>query len=562
MNTGLYQAYAQPVQRTVYFVQPEYLWYKGSIIYNVDIDAFKDSDGDGVGDFQGIIKKLDYLEWLGIDAIWLAPFQPSPMQDNGYDVSDYYGINPLFGDGGDFSEFMYEAEKRGIRVITDLVINHTSKEHPWFQQARRDKSSEYRDWYVWSEERPADWNKGMVFPGVQEETWTYDEKAGAYYFHRFYKFQPDLNMRNPEVRAEISRIIGYWLRMGVDGFRLDAVPFILEDPFSDLEDPEHDFGLLTDIRSLVQWRKGDAIILGEANVLPEENQKYFGDEANGMHLMFNFFANQHLFYALATTELQPLKSSLEETRDIPKVAQWAHFLRNHDELDLGRLTEEQRNKVYEAFGPNENMQLYNRGIRRRLAPMLGNRKQLEMAYSLLFSLPGTPVIRYGDEIGMGDDLSLEQREAVRTPMQWSDEKNAGFSRADSTIRPVIDSGPYAYQQVNVAAQKRDPNSLLNWTARIIRLRKENPEIGLGDWEILDVGSPDVLAIQYQGEGRSLIVLHNFSPAPKQIQLKGNFDTDEMINLLTDDEANKFKKGKRQITINGFGYQWYRIQNDE
>ncbi len=555
--TATAQTYSTPSSE---LVKVEDLWYKNIVIYNLDLDAFKDSDGDGIGDFQGLIQKLDYLEFLGVDAIWLAPFQPSPMEDNGYDITDYYGVNNRFGTGGDFAEFVYQAKKRGMRIITDLVINHTSIEHPWFQKAREDKNSKYRDWYIWSEERPDEWNEGMVFPGVQEETWTFDEKAGEYYYHRFYKFQPGLNMHNPEVQNEIRKIIGYWLTLGIDGFRLDAVPFIIEDPFSDNDDPDYNFDFITDIRSFVQWRRGDAIILGEANVLPEETKEYFGDKGSGMHMMFNFFANQHLFYALAAASPGPLKESLESTRDIPPVAQWAHFLRNHDELDLGRLTDEKRQEIYAAFGPEENMQLYDRGIRRRLAPMLNNRKQLEMANSLIFSLPGTPVIRYGDEIGMGDDLSLEERNAVRTPMQWSDDKNAGFSTADSTFRPVIDEGPYSYHKVNVQEQRQDQNSLLNWTARLIRMRKDCPEIGLGDWKILETGSPQVLAIRYFLQDKSVLVIHNFSEKPQQIQLTEGDAGKTLLSLQEQKTSKAGKQGSHQLKLEGYGYRWYRVKN--
>lgn len=293
-------------------------------------------------------------------------------------------------------------------------------------------------------------------------------------------------------------------------------------------------------------------------MLPDENQQYFGDQGNGMHLMFNFFANQHLFYALATGELAPLITALQDTRDIPATAQWAHFLRNHDELDLGRPTDEQRTAVYAAFGPQDNMQLYDRGIRRRLAPMLSNRKQLEMAYSLLFSLTGTPVMRYGDEIGMGDDLSLEERESVRTPMQWSEEKHAGFSKAEETVRPVIDEGAYSYHQVNVTDQKQDTNSLLNWTKRMISLRKDCPEIGLGDWEVLDAGSPFVLVMCYHWQEESLVVMDNFSEEPQQIQISAEAIGSQLINLQVDDENSADDQGVHQFTLEGYGYQWYRV----
>ncbi len=536
----------------------EDLWYKNAVIYSLDVDTFLDANGDGIGDLEGLTRQLDYLHSLGVDALWLAPFQPSPNKDNGYDVSDYYGVDPRFGSSGDFVELINQAHKRGMRVIIDLVVNHTSNQHRWFQEARKSQDSPYHNWYVWSKDRPANWNEGMVFPGVQKATWTYDKQAKKYFFHRFFDFQPDLNSNHPEVRAEVRRIIGYWLQLGVAGFRLDAVPFIIETPESGSDKPKQNFELLAEMRQFLQWRKGDAIMLGEANVLPGENRKYFA-EGNGIHMMFNFFVNQHLFYALATAEVKPLIKALEATKEIPVTAQWAHFLRNHDELDLGRLTDTQRAKVFERFGPEKRMQLYDRGIRRRLTPMLGNRQQEEMANSLLFSLPGTPVLRYGDEIGMGDNLDLKERAAVRTPMQWSSSKHGGFSEAGQTVHPPIEDQEYGYQKVNVAAQRRDPNSLLNWTARMIRLRKECPEIGYGEWMILPADSPNVLALRYDWRGNSLITIHNFSAEAQSIRIKpGVAGSHTLCNLLVDDESKQDSKGVHKIDLEGYGYRWYRV----
>ncbi|WP_143961274.1 alpha-amylase family protein [Litoribacter populi] len=535
-------------------------WYKNSVIYNLDVDSFYDSDGDGIGDFKGLTEKLPYLKSLGIDALWLAPFQKSPLKDNGYDIEDYYMIHPDYGTGGDLVEFMYEANKLGIRIITDLVINHTSDQHIWFQEAVKDENSIYRDYYVWSKERPDDYNEGMVFPGVQEQTWTFHPEAGEYYYHRFYEFQPDLNNLNPAVQEEMRKVMGYWLWMGVAGFRLDAVPFIIEDPYTGVEDPELHYDMVKQIRQFIQWRRSDALLLGEANVMPDENKNYFGDDGDGMQMLFNFFVNQHLFYSFATEEVSRLTASLEATKDIPENSQWAHFLRNHDELDLGRLSDEQRAVVFDNFGPDEDMQIYERGIRRRLAPMLDDTRRIKMAYSLMFSLPGTPVIRYGDEIGMGDDLSLPEREAVRTPMQWSAVKNAGFSTADHLENPVIDKGQYSYRQVNVLQQQQDPNSLLNWTSRLIKLRKSCPEIGMGDWELISTGSPHVLGIKYEFGSRSLLVLHNLSAASQDIVLQDNFQGYRISNSL---ENSKEKTGIRELqefSIKGYGYEWYQLEN--
>ncbi|MDX5418031.1 MAG: alpha-amylase family protein [Hymenobacteraceae bacterium] len=542
----------------------EELWYKNAIIYSLDLETFMDLNGDGTGDFEGLARRLDYLNAMGIDTVWLAPFQPTPNKDNGYDIYDYYGVDQRHGSSGNFVEFMHQANKRGIKVIIDLVVNHTSDQHPWFQDARSSENAKHRDWYVWSKKKPSDWDEGMVFPGVQNSTWTYDKKAKSWYFHRFYDFQPDLNMDNPKVRAEIQRIMGFWLALGVAGFRVDAVPFIIETTVPGSDEHKLNFDYLREMRRFLQWRKGDAILLGEANVLPKETKQYFGDEGEGIQMMFNFYVNQHLFYALATGELEPLAEALEETRTHIPTVQWAHFLRNHDELDLGRLTDEQREKVFARFGPEENMQLYHRGIRRRLSPMLGNRQQTELAYSLMFSLPGTPVIRYGDEIGMGDDLSLEERDAVRTPMQWSDEHQAGFSKADKLIHPVIDKGPYSYHHINVETQRREPDSLLNWMTALIRLRQECTEIGFGDWQILKTNKPKVLCMHYSWQGSSLIILHNFDEKAHEVILdlkqKNNKEKEKeqnLVDLMVNYESEADDKGKHYITLDAFGYRWFR-----
>ena len=538
----------------------EDLWYKNAVVYSLNLETFMDGNGDGCGDFEGLIRRLDYLESLGIDAVWLGPFQPSPNRDHGYDISDFYGVDPRFGTPGDFVEFIHHAHGRGIRVLMDLVVNHTSDRHPWFQSARRDPESRYRDWYVWSKERPKQWNEGMVFPGVQEATWTKDEEAGAYYYHRFYEFQPDLDMDNPEVRTEVRRIMGYWLQMGVDGFRMDAVPFVIEGRHDGMggTPPTH-FEYLTQMSSFLRWRSKGGILLGEANVLPPENAKYFGKSGDGINMMFNFFVNQHLFYALASGDARPLGQALKATRALPPGAQWAQFLRNHDELDLGRLTDEQRALVFARFGPDEDMQLYGRGIRRRLAGMLGERARLELAYSLMFALPGTPVLRYGDEIGMGEDLRAREREAVRTPMQWSHERNAGFSTAQTIVKPVIEDGPYGCGHVNVEEQRRDPGSLLNWMAGMIRLRKECPEIGWGTWTALSTGSSAVLALCYQWRGNSVVVIHNFADEPKEARFRLDAEGGEQLtSLLSDEELRVDEAGVHRVALPAYGYRWYRV----
>jgi maltose alpha-D-glucosyltransferase / alpha-amylase len=534
------------------------LWYKNAVFYSLDLETFMDLNGDGIGDFEGLSSRLDYLHSLGIDTIWLAPFQLSPNKDNGYDVKDYYSVDPRHGTLGHFVEFIHQARKRGIKVIIDLVVNHTSDKHPWFQNARKGVGSKYYDWYVWSKKKPKDWNKGMAFPGVQKATWTYDKKAKAYYHHRFYEYQPDLNIDNPEVREEINRIMGFWLELGISGFRIDAVPFILEEQIPGDGNKKIRFNYLRDIRRFAQWRKGDSVMLGEANVLPKDSAKYFGKEGEGIHLMFNFYVNQYLFYALATADIKPLMKALEDTRiHFPNV-QWAHFLRNHDELDLGRLTKTQRQKVFDRFGPDENMQLFERGIRRRLSPMLATRKQTEFAYSLMFSLPGAPVLRYGDEIGMGENLELEERNSVRTPMQWSAEKNAGFSTAKKLVHPIIKEGEYDYKLVNVETQQRDRSSLLNWMTSLIRLRQECVEIGLGEWKFIKTSVPQVFAIQYEYQGSCLCIFHNFDSTTHE------FDVDfadqkitRLINMMALDESVGDRDGVHHINLGNYGYKLYR-----
>ena len=536
----------------------EDLWYKNAVIYSLDLETYMDGNGDGTGDFEGLCARLHYLHALGVDTIWLAPFQPTPNKDNGYDIYDYYGVDPRHGSSGDFVSFMHQAKKLGIKVIIDLVVNHTSDKHPWFESARSSKDSPYRDWYVWSDKRPSNWNEGMVFPGVQKSTWTKDKKSNSYYFHRFFSHQPDLNTDNPDVRKEIQKIMGYWLQMGVSGFRVDAVPFILESPSLNGKKPKLKFEYLTDMRRFLQWRSGDAVLLGEANVLPEESKNYFGEQGDGIHLMFNFFVNQYIFYTMATGDTLPLVNALEKTRTDMPVSQWAHFLRNHDELDLGRLSDEERQKVFEKFGPEKHMQLYDRGIRRRLAPMLGSRQHLELAYSLMFSMPGTPVIRYGDEIGMGDNLLLEERAAVRTPMQWSAEKGAGFSKTDKLIHPVIEDSYYAFKHVNVENQRRDPGSLLNWMTALIRLRKECPEIGLGNWEIIDTKVSHVLAMTYNWQGKSIFIIHNFSEKPVEMETNPRKSaTTKLIDLMKNEEVEPIANHRFVIPLDAYGYRWFR-----
>ncbi len=536
------------------------LWYKNAIIYSLALEGFLDADGDGIGDFHGAMRRLDYLQGLGITAVWLAPFQPSPHRDHGYDIADYYGVDPRYGSLGDMVEFVNACRQRGLRVMMDLVVNHCSDQHPWFQTAIADPTSRYRDYFIWSDKKPAEADKGVVFPGVQKTTWTYNKKAKAYYFHRFFSFQPDLNIANRDVQAEILKIVGFWLQVGVSGFRMDAVPFLIAQDGINVKDPSPAYDLLREIRAMAQWRKGDAVLLAEANIPPEEARAYFGDDGDRLHMVFNFPVNQALFYALATEDTALLKQALTASQDLPETAQWANFLRNHDELDLGRLSDAQRKAVFAAFGPEPEMQLYDRGIRRRLAPMLGgDRARLELAYSLMLTLPGTPVLRYGDEIGMGDDLSLPERDAARTPMQWSGGPNGGFTASDQPIRPPIAEGPYGFRDLNVARQRSDRGSLLNWTERALRLRKELPEIGRGTWQILSTPQA-VLALRFDWEGEASIFVHNLARAATECTIDmGPGDVDRpLVCLQTNERSAPDKEGKHTIVLEPYGYRWFRF----
>jgi maltose alpha-D-glucosyltransferase/alpha-amylase len=538
-------------------------WYKKAVVYCLDIDTFADSNGDGVGDIRGLIGRLDYLARLGVTCLWLNPIHPSPDRDDGYDVSDFYNVDPRFGTLGDFAELLHQAGNLGIKVIIDLVVNHTSDKHPWFQSARSSPDSPYRNWYVWSETAPDDRRQGMVFPGEQRETWTYDRTAKAWFYHRFYKFQPDLNIKNPEVREEIKKICAFWLQLGVSGFRMDAVPFIIEETEPGNPNSPKDMEFLSDLRQFVQWRKGDAVLLAEANVEPDQLVEFFGDGggANGrIHMLFDFMLNARLMLALARADPEPVIEALRETPALPDGGQWATFLRNHDEVDLSRLTADQRADVFAKFGPEPEMQLYGRGIRRRLASMLGNdRRWLELAYSLQFSLRGTPVLRYGEEIGMGDDLALEGRDSIRTPMQWSALPNAGFTTGDP-VRPVIADGDFGYEKVNVTLQRHDPGSLLSWFERMIRTLREAPEIGAGACTHVDVPAPEgVLVHRADDVTGTMLFLHNLCTKDAVVDLSSVYAEAEFPNdMLADREYPDLGKFA-EVPVAGHGYRWIRLR---
>jgi maltose alpha-D-glucosyltransferase/alpha-amylase len=498
------------------------LWYKNAVIYCLDVKSFMDANGDGTGDFRGLADRLDHLETLGVTCLWLNPFYPTPGRDNGYDVSDYYAVDPRLGDLGDFVEFSRAARARGMKLLVDLVVNHTSTDHPWFRDAR-DPSHPRHDWYVWSEEKPEDMTEGIIFPGVQEAVWTYDRKARKWYMHRFYAHQADLNVANPQVREEILRVMGFWLELGVEGFRVDAAPFLVE--YKGLaQEPDRDpMRLLGEMRDFLAWRRAGAILLAEANVPHDVAPEYFGGRALGaderMHMLFDFPLNQAIWLAFARGSAAPIRDALKLRRtECDEWAQWGVFLRNHDELSLDKLTDEEREEVYAAFAPEKDMRIYDRGIRRRMAPMLGgDESRLCLAHSLLCALPGTPLMWYGDEIGMGDDIALEGREGVRLPMQWSDAPSGGFSQAapEALIRPAREEGPFGSGSVSVAGQTLRPRSLFRVVQRILRVRRACPEIGWGEWEVVD-GPDPLIAVRCRWRGGEVLTLHNLGPAAVEV----------------------------------------------
>jgi trehalose synthase len=537
------------------------LWWKNAVIYCVDVELFKDGDGDGTGDFAGLTDRVDYLAGLGVTCVWLMPFYPTPNRDNGYDIADYYGVDPRLGSLGDAVEFLRAARERGIRVIADLVVNHTSVDHPWFQAARADRRSPYRDFYVWADEPPADGPKDLVFPGQETSNWELDERAGQFYLHRFYKSMPDLNIANPRVRDEIHKVIGFWLELGLSGFRIDAAPFLIEHAGIDdpgLGDP-HEY--LRDLRAFLARRRGDAILLAEANLPPADMRRFFGDEGGDeMHMLFNFLANQRLFLSVVRQQAAPLAETLAELPPIPEANQWANFIKNHDELTLDKLSEAERDEVFAALAPQEDMRIYGRGIRRRVPPMLaGDRRRLELVYSLLFALPGTPVLLYGEELGIGDDLTVEGRASVRVAMQWDDGAGCGFSTARPRV-PVVEGGDFGCRRVNAADQRHDPGSLLNWMERLIRRRKETPELGWGSFRVLPAGDPAVLALRCDWRGSAVLTVHNFAdrPAKADLDLDGDQGAD-LVELLADQAYPRPDAAADGVPLDGYGYRWFRLR---
>jgi len=506
------------------------LWYANAVVYCLDVETFRDGNGDGVGDFAGLTRSLDHLERLGVDCLWLNPFYPTPNRDNGYDISDFYGVDPRHGTLGDFVAFMHAARDRGMRVIVDLVVNHTSVDHPWFRSSAASKDSAYRDWYVWKDEEPEDKADGIIFPGEQDACWTRHDTTGAWYLHRFYEHQADLNVANPAVREEIQRIMGFWLQLGVSGFRVDAVPFLIEyKGLTDIPDGREDpYVLLDEMHAFMEWRRSEAILLAEANVEYGTAPEFFAG-GDRMQLVFDFIGNQATWLAFARDDAAPIAKALRE-RPVPEGAgQWATFLRNHDELSLDKLDDPVREEVYAAFGPSEGMQVYGRGLRRRLAPMLdGDPERLALAFSLLFALPGTPVLWYGDEIGLGENLGLDMRNAVRCPMQWHAGPGAGFSNADpgDFVRALADGDGFGPDAVNAADQWADSGSLLNTVRALATLRRTAVEIGRGEMRVLSPKDGDagdgtgLLVLESAWRGTRTVTVHNLSTKALRWRVEG------------------------------------------
>jgi len=540
------------------------LWYKDAVIYELHVRAFGDSDGDGVGDFRGLTARLDYLQQLGITAIWLLPFYPSPLRDDGYDIADYANVNPAYGTIRDFKAFLREAHRRGLRVITELVLNHTSDQHPWFQRARHaEPGSRWRDFYVWSDSPEKYSETRVIFEDYETSNWTWDPVAGAYYWHRFFSHQPDLNFDNAEVRSTMLRMVDQWLEMGVDGVRLDAVPYLFEREGTNCENLPETHEFLRELRAHVDTNFPGRMLLGEANQWPEDSAAYFGaDGGDECHMSFHFPLMPRLFMSLRMEDRFPVIDILQQTPDIPETAQWAIFLRNHDELTLEMVTDEERDYMYRSYAADPQMRV-NVGIRRRLAPLLQNdRRKIELMNGLLFALPGTPVIYYGDELGMGDNVYLGDRDAVRTPMQWSRDRNAGFSAANpqQLYLPTIIDPEYHHETVNVEAQQQNPSSLLSWMRRIIALRAQHKVFGRGDIEFLLPENAKVLAFSRSFEDEVVLVVANLSRFSQSVNLDLHDHRGMVpVELFGGNEFAPIVEGSYNLTLGPYGFYWFSLQ---
>ena len=541
------------------------LWWKTAVVYCLDVETFMDWNDDGIGDFEGLAHRMDYLHELGITCLWLMPFYPSPDRDDGYDISDFYGIDQRLGTFGDFVEMVRMATDRGIRVSIDLVVNHTSDQHPWFIESRSSRDNPYRDYYVWRDHPPRK-KEEPVFPDVEDSVWELDKKTNQYYLHHFYKFQPDLNVTNPRVRDEIAKVMGFWLELGVSGFRMDAVPFLIEtgnvdQPEGALEDP---LDFLKSLRAFLGRRSGESVLLGEANLPRKEQVEYFGGkDSDGLTMQFDFIAMQSLYLSLARQDPRPLEKALTTRPAIAVESQWANFVRNHDELTLDKLTPEERQEVFDAFGPEPQTQVYGRGIVRRLPPMLdGDPRRIRMAYSLMFSLPGTPVLFYGEELGMGEDASVHDRTAVRTPMQWTNGVNGGFSNAsDKELAAQVVGDGFGPEFVNASDQRHDPDSLLGFMRLLIQRYRSSAEMGWGEFSVIPQKSRSVLVHSLSGAEGRMIAVHNFStdPTTAEFVVSDLKSDDILVDLLVDNRTlTPGENGRVSIPLDAYGYRWLRV----
>lgn len=538
-------------------------WYQESVFYELYIRAFCDGNGDGHGDFQGAISKLDYVQSLGVDCIWILPMYPSPLKDDGYDIADYMDIHPDYGTLNDFKAFLDAAHERGLRVVTDLVMNHTSDQHRWFQEARKGPTSPYHDYYVWSETGTEYADARIIFLDYEPSNWTYDEQVGKYYWHRFYRSQPDLNYDNPKVHEEMINIMRYWLDLGVDGFRADAVPYLYEREGTNCENLPETHAFLKKVRRIMDEEYPGRILIAEANQWPEDVRAYFGD-GDEFHMCFHFPIMPRLYMALKRGDKRSILNILDRTPDIPENAQWLTFLRNHDELTLEMVTPEERQWMWEQYAPEPRMR-QNLGIRRRLAPLLdGDKRRWLLLNALLLSLPGTPIIYYGDEIGMGDNIWLPDRHGCRTPMQWDDSPNAGFSTAEKTYFPANSDDVYGYQHVNVAAQEQDPESRLWATRFLLQARRKQAALRSRQMEVLEVDNPAILAFWRIAEGGNgqerLLCIYNLSNQQQSIALDLTQEAGHsLVDLLANDQRIIVTEWPVVVNLGAHSSHWYRLE---
>ncbi|MEO7909668.1 MAG: maltose alpha-D-glucosyltransferase [Roseiflexaceae bacterium] len=536
-------------------------WYKDAIFYELQVKSFFDSNADGIGDFRGLVEKLDYLKDLGVDSIWVTPFFPSPLKDDGYDIADFYGVHADFGTLQDVKLFIKEAHRRNLKVMFDLVMNHTSDQHPWFQEARSDPKSPRRGYYVWSDTDQKYLDARIIFTDTERSNWTWDPVAKQYFWHRFFSHQPDLNYDNPRVRRSIFKIMRHWLELGVDGFRADAIPYLFEREGTNGENLPETHAYLKEVRREVDRQFPGRILLAEANQWPADVRPYFGD-GDEFHMAFNFPVMPRIYMALRRENRTPIMDIISQLPDIPADCQWCLFLRNHDELTLEMVTDEDRDYMYAEYAKDPRMKI-NVGIRRRLAPLVDNgRRRIELLNSLLFTLPGSPIIYYGDEIGMGDNIYLGDRNGVRTPMQWSGDRNAGFSKADAAqlYSPVIMDPVYGYQATNVEAQLRNPSSLLNWMKRLIKLRKQYPVFGRGAIEFCHPNNLRVLVYIRKGEGQTVLVVNNLSRFVQPVELDlSQYNGWTPVEIIGETTFPQIGELPYFLTLGPHGFYWFRLE---